>query len=112
MAVERPPGVAHPAFGLAGLCALGGGVGAARGSRVSLLAGLALGGAFAFAGSEIQQGRAQEGYRWAMASSSLLSGAMMFRLVRTRKIMPAGLLACVGAWSSAWHYDKLLEYDD
>ena len=55
--MERPPGVAHPAFGLAALCALGGGVGFARGSKVSLIAGLALGGLFGFAGLEVQGGK-------------------------------------------------------
>ena len=112
METRPPPGVSHPAFGLAGLCALGGGVGLARGSKVSLAAGLLLGGAFAFAGREIQEGRAQDGYQAAMAASSFLSGTMMFRLVRTRKVMPAGLLACVGAASAAFHYDKLLEYEE
>ena len=103
----RPPGVSHPAFGLAGLCALGGGVGLARsGSKVSLAAGLLLGGVFAFAGREIQEGRAQDGYQMAMAASSLLSGTMMFRLVRTRKVMPAGVLACVGAASAANAFAK------
>ena len=33
----------------------------------------------------------------------MLSGAMMFRFVRTRKLVP-GLLAVAGAGSAAWHY--------
>jgi uncharacterized membrane protein (UPF0136 family) len=109
---HRPPGVSHPAFGLAALCALGGGVGLVRGSKVSLVAGLIFGGAFAFAGQTISEGRAADGYKLAMATSSVLSGAMMFRWISTRKVMPAGALALVGAAGAALYYDKLLEIEN
>jgi uncharacterized membrane protein (UPF0136 family) len=52
----------------------------------------------------LQAGEGAQGQSAGLATSVLLTAAMGVRLAKTRKAMPAGLLAVVGAAASAYHY--------
>lgn len=109
ISIPSPPGSAHMALSLAGLCAVGGAIGLSRGSKASAMAGSILAAAFGASAYTIQEGHVVQGYSAAMYTSSLLSGAMFFRFVKTRKVMPAGALAAVGAGAVAYYSLKLDE---
>ena len=111
-AAERPPGSAHLAYTL-GLACLGGGVAAfiSKGSSRSLVAGSFLGAAHGWAGNLISAPGSQErGFRLATAASGVLTLAMGMRYLKTRALMPAGLLSVVGAASTAYHAQKWQEW--
>jgi uncharacterized membrane protein (UPF0136 family) len=69
-----------------------------------------LGAAFAYSGSVIDGGDPLRGHQIAAATSVVLAGAMASRYLKTQKMMPAGMLAAVGALSSAYHVKKVLEW--
>ena len=76
------------------------------------LAGLAVlgGGAFAWSSHCLATEQQLRGYRFATATSLLLTAAMGARLYRTGAIMPAGVLTLAGAASSAYMGRKWREW--
>ena len=54
------------------------------------------------------QGRLGNGL--SLAASTLLAGAMGARLLKTGKVMPAGMLTGVGLASAAFHGQKFAEW--
>ncbi|KAI8058402.1 transmembrane proteins 14C-domain-containing protein [Syncephalis plumigaleata] len=98
----------HPAYTMAGLCALGGVMGYVKGrSMPSLVAGLAFGTAYGVAGYLIHKNK-DHGHDLAAATSSVLMVAMLPRGLRTRKPLPL-LLASLGMASGAYHFRKAYE---
>ena len=110
--IARPPGSAHLSFTMAALSTVGGVAGYARaGSVRSLGAGVAVGAAFAYAGSLISTpGSTERGLRLAAGTSAVLTAAMAMRFARTRAVMPAGALTALGAASLAYHGAKWQEW--
>jgi uncharacterized membrane protein (UPF0136 family) len=101
----------HTAYTMAGLCALGGLMGFARKrSTPSLLAGLVLGAAFAYSGFLLQENR-DYGHETSFVTSTVLVGAMGSRFLRTRKFMPAGLMAACGLVNAVYHAKKWYDYN-
>lgn len=96
---------------MASLCMGGGVIGMVqRGSARSLVAGTLLGGAFAWSSHCLATEQQLRGYRFATATSLLLTAAMGARLYRTGAIMPAGVLTLAGAASSAYMGRKWREW--
>uniref|UniRef100_A0A7R9V9Q8 Transmembrane protein 14C n=1 Tax=Chlamydomonas euryale TaxID=1486919 RepID=A0A7R9V9Q8_9CHLO len=106
-----PTGQAHLDIALAALCAGGGVVGyLKKGSLPSLLGGVAFSGAYALSGYYINTVDAVRGHQMGAATSLLLAGVMGARLVKTKKVMPAGLLAGTGALGLLYHLKKYQEW--
>jgi uncharacterized membrane protein (UPF0136 family) len=113
MASSRAPGSAHLSFTMAGVCGGGGVAGYVKARSVpSLVAGLACGGLFLGSGLLIKQGENVKGHSAALLTSSALFGAMAPRALRTKKLMPAGLVALLGAGSAAYHAKKTMDWWD
>eukprot|EP00160_Parvularia_atlantis_P013378 Unigene2818_Nuclearia_a/m.8720 Unigene2818_Nuclearia_a/g.8720 ORF Unigene2818_Nuclearia_a/g.8720 Unigene2818_Nuclearia_a/m.8720 type:complete len:121 (-) Unigene2818_Nuclearia_a:69-431(-) len=93
----NPDATMNANYVLGGTVALGGLFGYARkGSLPSLLAGLVIGPAVAYAGHAISQGDIN-GYYASLGATSLLTLVMSQRYLSTRKVMPAGLVATLSA---------------
>jgi uncharacterized membrane protein (UPF0136 family) len=60
------------------------------------------GAGFGYAGYLIQQ-QPERGFRFATTVSVLLAGVMGYRLYKTGKFMPAGLLSGLGLASAVYH---------
>jgi uncharacterized membrane protein (UPF0136 family) len=95
---------------MAALLMAGGGAGYARAKSIpSLVAGVTFAGAFALSGFWIQQGEDYKGHRLGLSASTLLSGAMLARAVKTRKPLPTGI-AAVSLLSAGYHGKKTVEW--
>ncbi len=105
------PGSAHPAFSLGGLTVLGGTYGFyKKGSKASLGGGLLCGSLLIGSGILISGDHQFEGHSVAAGTSGLMSAGMGHRYIKTGKMMPAGIVAAVGAISMAFHAKKALEW--
>lgn len=67
------------------------------------MAGVTCGGLFALAGYLIDQGKSETGVPLAAGTSVLLCGAMSYRLLKTRKLFPAGIVAGVSGFSAGYY---------
>jgi len=65
-------------------------------SVVSLVAGSFLGGGYLLGGYYIANKNYQRGHEVALGTSALITGIMGSRFLRTKKIMPAGILTLLG----------------
>lgn len=74
-----------------------------------IASGLGLGALFAYAGSLISRGEAPAGYQVACGTSVVTGAAMATRYQKTRKAVPAGLLAPVAFVSAAYYAFKASE---
>lgn len=72
----------------------------------SLAAGIFFASAFGWSGYQIQAGNEVKGFRLGLITSVGLAAVMGQRFYKTRKPMPAGLLAALGAGSSFYHFQK------
>lgn len=98
----------HPAFTMAGLCAVGGSIGFARTRSVpSLVAGLTVGALYAYGGYRIQEGQ-DYGYEICTAASVVLLGSS---LPRARK-GPVPLALSVASSASGVYYGKKVSMTD
>ncbi len=96
---------------MAGLMGLGGAMGYARAKSLpSLAAGLISSSLFAYSGVLINQGKDFEGHALSLTVSSVLTVAMSARVLRTRKIMPAGIIAGICLASSVYNANKVVEW--
>jgi len=81
------------------------------GSARSLVAGTLLSGGFFWAGSCISSDQQLRGFRFATAISVILTGAMGARFLKTRRVVPNGLLAVAGLAGTAYHGSKWQEWE-
>ena len=91
---------------------MGGTVGFLRkNSKASLVAGVVFGSALIGSGVLISQGdHVYEGHLLACGASGIMSLAMGQRFLSSGKFMPAGMVAVLGAVSTAYHIQKALEW--
>ena len=100
---DRPAGSSHFALTMAVLSGIGGVAGYLKtGSMPSLVAGVGIGGLYAFGGWQINRGSADLGHRINTAAALLLAGAMGPRYLTTRKLWPAGIMAVAGLASAVY----------
>ncbi|KAF0853121.1 mitochondrial transmembrane protein 14C-like protein [Andalucia godoyi] len=105
------PGEAHLPFSMALLVAAGGLMGYAKAKSVpSLAAGLGFGALFTGAGYLIQSGKEKEGHDLATVLSVALTAVMGARALRTRKLVPAGIVASAAAISTVYEAQKSIEW--
>ncbi len=99
MPVTPPAGASHLNLTLALLSSAGGVAGyAKKGSVPSLVGGLACGAAFAGSAYIINTSDdVQKGFLVGAAGGTLMLGAMLPRLIQTKKVMPAGVGTVLGA---------------
>ncbi len=91
--------------------AAGGIAGFVKGKSVpSLVAGVSLGGLYGAAGVLINRGDCKEGHTLAAVTSALVLGVMGPRFVRTKKLMPAGLLTATASGSFAYDVFKAQQW--
>lgn len=105
------PGSAHPNIGLGLLSIAGGTVGYIRkGSTASLVAGVSLGSLLLTSGYMITKHDPYQGHVLATVTTSVMAIAMGQRYLSTGKIMPAGLMAGMGAAAVAYNISKAMEW--
>eukprot|EP00802_Teleaulax_amphioxeia_P022445 Tamp_22891.p1 GENE.Tamp_22891~~Tamp_22891.p1 ORF type:complete len:112 (-),score=12.93 Tamp_22891:727-1062(-) len=106
-------GSAHLSFTMGALMGLGGAYAFVRkGSKASLIAGGSIGALFVGSGLLIQAGQNKNGHLLAVGSSLALVAGMGPRAVASRKFMPAGLVATIGAASGAYQAAKVQQWWD
>lgn len=106
-----PPGAAHLNFTMGGLVIAGGAMGYfKRGSKVSLLAGLTFGGLLLGSGVMISGDSQYQGHVLATGTSGIMALAMGQRFLSSKKFMPAGLVATLGAACCAYNLNKAIEW--
>mmetsp|Transcript_7339 Transcript_7339/g.15985 ORF Transcript_7339/g.15985 Transcript_7339/m.15985 type:complete len:110 (+) Transcript_7339:34-363(+) len=106
-----PTGQAHSDVALAVLCTAGGVAGyLKKKSLPSLLGGLGFGAAYAYSGYLSNSVDAVQGHAAGAVTSLALTAIMGARLVKTKKIMPAGLLTGCGLLGLVYHYQKFNEW--
>eukprot|EP00510_Aplanochytrium_minuta_P009782 CAMPEP_0184063352 /NCGR_PEP_ID=MMETSP0957-20130417/835_1 /TAXON_ID=627963 /ORGANISM="Aplanochytrium sp, Strain PBS07" /LENGTH=109 /DNA_ID=CAMNT_0026360309 /DNA_START=111 /DNA_END=437 /DNA_ORIENTATION=- len=109
--MSRVTGEAHAALGMSALLFVGGALGYARGKSIpSLVAGTAFGTGYAISGWLISKGDGKEGHSLALALSGTLTGVMGGRFLKTKKVMPAGVLLGAGGLSATYHGIKAAEW--
>jgi uncharacterized membrane protein (UPF0136 family) len=105
------PGSAHMNFSVGGLVLVGGAMGyLKKGSKVSLLAGLTFGGLLVGSGVMIAGESQYHGHALATSTSGIMALAMGHRFLSTKKFMPAGLVATLGAACCAYNLKKAIEW--
>ena len=106
-----PPGSAHLNFTLGGIVLAGGAMGYAKTRRIpSLAAGLTFGGLLVGSGVLIGKNESFKGHALASGVTGIMSVAMAQRFLSTKKFMPAGLVATLGAAGFAYNVKKALEW--
>lgn len=101
----------HPAFTLAGLCAVGGAMGYFRkGSLPSLVAGITFTALYGCSGYLLKQ-NADWGLELALGTSSILlaAGVARSRATKFRKPVPIAIMV-IGGWSAFYYGKKYHEF--
>jgi len=110
--MSKIPGSAHLNLSLGGAVILGGAAGYLRkGSKASLISGVALGSLLLGSGYLIAKtDNVYEGHALATGTTGVMALAMGQRYFSTGKFMPAGLVAIVGAVACAYNLNKAIEW--
>jgi uncharacterized membrane protein (UPF0136 family) len=112
------PGSAHANLTLGGLVAVGGIVGYVRkGSTMSLVAGVVFGSllctsAYLIATPSSSSTTIFRGHVLAATTSGIMALGMGQRYLKTNKIMPAGMVALLGAAACAYNIHKAREWHE
>ncbi|KAG1669691.1 hypothetical protein FOA52_002075 [Chlamydomonas sp. UWO 241] len=106
-----PTGQSHIDMSMSALCVLGGAMGYMRKKSLpSLLGGLGIGAAYACVGYYINTVDASVGHQAGAVTSLVLAGMGGVRLVKTKKVMPAGVMTAAGLLALAYHTKKAQEW--
>jgi len=110
--MSKIPGSAHANISLGGLVIIGGAIGhIKKGSKISLIAGLSIGGLLLGSGYMIAKTDKQyEAHCLAASATGVMALAMGTRFIKTAKFMPAGLVAALGVAGCAYNVNKALEW--
>lgn len=81
-----------------------------KGSKASLGAGVLCGSLLIGSGVLISGEHQYEGHSLASGTSSLMALGMGSRYMKTGKVIPAGIVAALGAISAAYHIKKALDW--
>jgi len=92
------------------LVALGGIVGYVKKGSVPSIAAGAVIGASLIASGLLADSQPQRAFALGTASSGVLTAAMLHRFIKTRKIMPSGIVSAIGAGALAFNAWKLNEW--
>lgn len=93
------------------LCIGGGALGYAKKKSVpSLVAGVGLGGAYLASSYLIGEVDALQGHAVGLATSVVLTSAMGARFLKSKKLMPAGIMAAAGLLAGVYHGMKIPEW--
>ncbi|KAJ8608505.1 hypothetical protein CTAYLR_005712 [Chrysophaeum taylorii] len=79
-------------------------------SMPSLLGGVGTASLMTGSGLLIQGGNDLEGHALGAATSTALAGVMSYRLMLSRKMFPAGIIAVIAAASMAYHGKKVNDW--
>lgn len=94
------------------ICAVGGIAGYVKAkSKPSLIAGLTFSGLFAVSGYMIKNGHPDRGHQLATVSGAVLAAATGPRAIRSKKLVPGGILAGIGLLSLAYNGKKAYEWE-
>mmetsp|Transcript_6558 Transcript_6558/g.15950 ORF Transcript_6558/g.15950 Transcript_6558/m.15950 type:complete len:114 (-) Transcript_6558:2278-2619(-) len=106
-----PPGSAHLNFTLGGIVLAGGAMGYVKKRSVpSLAAGITFGGLLVGSGILISKNESFKGHALASGATGIMSVAMAQRFFATKKFMPAGMVATLGAAGFAYNAKKAIEW--
>mmetsp|Transcript_16463 Transcript_16463/g.35510 ORF Transcript_16463/g.35510 Transcript_16463/m.35510 type:complete len:119 (-) Transcript_16463:383-739(-) len=106
-----PPGSAHPNFTFGGLLVAGGAYGFYKGSTASLIAGAGSGSLLISSGMLVERDP-QLAFLLGSGVGGLLTAGMLPRFLKTKKVMPAGMVTLVGALSLSWNLFNLSKWWD
>merc|ERR1719203_414819 len=111
VAFERPPGSSHFNFTMTSLLISGGAFAYYKSRSVpSLAAGVLLGSAFAVSADMIKKGDNTRGHALGLATGATLTGVMGYRFLKTRQLVPTGILAMLGVASTLYNAKKTNEW--
>ncbi|GFR46621.1 hypothetical protein Agub_g8225 [Astrephomene gubernaculifera] len=106
-----PSGEVHLDFALSALTSLGGIMGYVRkNSLPSLLGGLTFGVAYGATAYIIQNHDAVLGHTVGCATSAIMATMMGMRVAKTKKVMPAGVVAGAGLVGLIYHANKYSQW--
>mmetsp|Transcript_103106 Transcript_103106/g.162963 ORF Transcript_103106/g.162963 Transcript_103106/m.162963 type:complete len:120 (-) Transcript_103106:47-406(-) len=107
-----PPGSAHPNFTFGALLAGGGAYAYVKaGSMASLLGGGGCGALLIGSGLLVEH-EPQAAFMLGSATGGLLTGGMLPRYLKTKKMMPTGMVAAVGLLATGYNAMQLSRWWD
>eukprot|EP00927_Polykrikos_kofoidii_P002965 TRINITY_DN11179_c0_g1_i1.p3 TRINITY_DN11179_c0_g1~~TRINITY_DN11179_c0_g1_i1.p3 ORF type:complete len:121 (-),score=28.17 TRINITY_DN11179_c0_g1_i1:87-449(-) len=110
--MEPPPGAAHLNLTAGALLIAGGGMGYFKaGSVPSLVAGVGTGGLFLGSGMLVAQDP-QAAFLLGTGTGGLLTAGMLPRFLKTKKVMPTGMVSFLGVATLAFNGHHLSQWWD
>eukprot|EP00924_Labyrinthula_sp_SR-Ha-C_P001059 maker-scaffold_7-snap-gene-12.35-mRNA-1 protein AED:0.03 eAED:0.03 QI:80/0/0.5/1/1/1/2/91/110 len=109
--MSKVTGEAHIPLGMSVVLYVGGALGYTKSKSVpSLIAGITFGTGFVAAGYLISKGEGKQGHGLGLGLASILTLAMGARYSRSKKLMPAGIVAGTSGLATAYHGVKLTQW--
>mmetsp|Transcript_110446 Transcript_110446/g.293396 ORF Transcript_110446/g.293396 Transcript_110446/m.293396 type:complete len:120 (-) Transcript_110446:142-501(-) len=107
-----PPGAAHPNFTVGGLLAIGGAYAYFKaGSLPSLVGGVGCGALMVGSGLMVEKDP-QSAFLLGSATGGLLTAGMLPRFMKTKKVMPAGMVTLLGLGALGYNAMQLSRWWD
>lgn len=104
---------AHANVSMSALCLVGGFIGYHKSKSVpSLVVGSLLSGVYGYSAYEIQQGSMISGHLIGAGASSITAYLFAVRYLRTKKFMPAGLLATSAGFVGTYNLKKYHDWSN
>lgn len=104
-------GSSHLSYTLSAFLLAGGVAGYVKtGSKVSLVASLGLAGMYFYGGHLINNQDPLSGHKVNLCAALLLTGSMVPRYFKTKKVWPAGIMSITGIMSALYEGRKVVEW--